>query len=302
MRIQAVINKKAGGALSGSAEKLAREAEAVFKAGGHETEVYIVEPRDIKAAFNKALAAAPDILVVGGGDGTIKSAATRLIGTSAALGILPLGTVNRLARDLNIPIEPGAALRALANGSFRHIDAADVNGHIFLCNSMLGLPTEISLRRRHLRGRPFWARTTGYFKLLRSILASRRHMELVIDGDEQMSRRVRVLSLAISNNVYKHEPSLTFAREALDHGKLGVYIPKPHSGLGLLWVLVRAALGFWSGDGRLDCLSASRLVIKTRRKRLRLCNDGEVQTLKAPLRYQIHPKALKVFVPAPQSR
>lgn len=302
MRIQAVINKKAGAALGYTAEKLARETEAAFKASGHETEVHVVEPKDIKAAFDKALTMMPDILVVGGGDGTIRSGASRVIGTGVALAILPLGTINRLARDLNIPVEPGEALRALASSAYRYIDAADVNGHIFLCNSMLGLPTEISLRRQHLRGRPFWTRTAGYFKLLRSILASRRHIELMIDGDKKMSRRVRVLSLAISNNVYKQEPSLTFAREALDHGKLGVYIPKPHSGLGLLWVLARAALGFWSGDNRLDCLSASNLVIKTRRKKLRLCNDGEVQTLRTPLRYQIRPKALKVFAPAPQCK
>ena len=302
MRIQAVINKKAGSAIGYAAEKLARETEAAFKASGHETEVHVVEPMDIKAAFGKALAASPDILLVGGGDGTIRSAASRVIGTGAALAILPLGTVNRLARDLNIPVEPGAALRALASGVYRYIDAADVNGQIFLCNSMLGLPTEISLRRQHLRGRPFWTRAAGYFKLLRSILASRKHIELVIDGDETTSRRVRVLSLAVSNNTYKRGPSLTFARQALDRGKLGVYIPKPHSGLGLLWVLARASLGFWSGDDRLDCLAARKLIIKTHRKRIRLCNDGEVQTLRTPLRYQIRPKALKVLAPAPQSK
>ncbi len=136
--------------------------------------------------------------------------------------------------------------------------------------------------------------------MLRTILSSRRHLELFIDGDERKSRRVRVVSLAVSNNVYRREPSLIFTREALDHGQLGVYIAKPHSGLGLLWVLARAALGFWSGDDRLDCLSARKVVIKTRKKRLRLSNDGEVETLKTPLYYQIHPKALRVFAPLAQ--
>jgi diacylglycerol kinase family enzyme len=133
--------------------------------------------------------------------------------------------------------------------------------------------------------------------LLRTILASRRHLELSIDGDEEKGRRVCVLSLAVSNNVYRKQPSLIFTREALDQGRLGVYIAKPHSGLGFLWVLVRAALGFWTGDDRLDSLSAKKVVIKTRKKRLRLSNDGEVEVLKAPLYYQIHPKALKVFAP-----
>jgi diacylglycerol kinase family enzyme len=297
MRVHAVINRKAGSALGYSAEQLASEAEADFEEAGHEIEVHVVDPEDIEAALDKAVAADPDILVAGGGDGTIRSAASRLLGSTIALGVLPLGTVNRLARDLNIPLEPRAAIRALASGGCREIDVAEVNGEIFLCNSMLGLPSEISQERQNLRGRPFWQRVRGYFKLLRTILASRRHLELSIDGDERKGRRVRVLSLAVSNNVYRKQPSLIFTREALDQGKLGVYIAKPHSGLGLLWVLARAALGFWTGDDRLDSLSARKVVIKTRKKRLRLSNDGEVETLKTPLYYQIHPKALKVFAP-----
>ena len=302
MRVHAVINRKAGSALGYSVQQLASEAEAAFKEAGHEMEVHVVEPEDIEAALDEAVAAAPDILVAGGGDGTIRCAASRLLGSEIALGILPLGTINRLARDLNIPIEPRAALRALASGGYREIDVAEVNGEIFLCNSMLGLPSEISQGRQNLRGRPFWPRIGGYLKLLRTILASRRHLELSIDGDEKKSRRVRVLSLAVSNNVYKQQPSLIFTREALDQGRLGVYMAKPHSGLGMLWVLARAALGFWSGDDRLDSLSARKVVIKTRKKRLRLSNDGEVETLKTPLYYQIHPKALKVFAPLTQGK
>jgi len=301
MRVQAVINRKAGSALGYSAEQLANEAEAAFEEAGHEIEVHVVEPEDIEAALDKAVAEDPDIVVAGGGDGTVRSAASRLLGSTIALGVLPLGTVNRLARDLNIPLEPRAALRALASGGYREIDVAEVNGEIFLCNSMLGLPSEISQERQKLRGRPFWPRLAGYFKLLRTILASRRHLELSIDGDEKKGRRVRVLSLAVSNNVYRREPSLIFTREALDQGRLGVYIAKPHSGLGFLWVLARAALGFWSGDDRFDSLSARKVVIKTRKKRLCLSNDGEVETLKAPLYYQIHPRALKVFAPLVQA-
>ncbi len=297
MRVHAVINRKAGSALGFSVEQLAREAEATFRAAGHQIAIDVVEPEDIEAALDKAVASAPDILVAGGGDGTIRSAASRLLGSGIALGIIPLGTVNRLAHDLRIPAEPRAASQALAEGGYREIDVAEVNGEIFLCNSMLGLPSEVSEERQNLRGQPLWPRIKGYFKLLRSILASRRHIELSIDDDERKRRRVRVLSLAVSNNVYRREPSLTFTREALDQGRLGVYIAKPHSGLGMLWVLARAAMGLWSGDDRLDCLSAKRVTIKTRKKRLRLSNDGEVETLKTPLHYQIRPKALKVFAP-----
>jgi diacylglycerol kinase family enzyme len=300
MRVHAVINSRAGSVFGIDANELAREARAAFSEAGHEIVIALVEPERIEATLDEAVAAGPDILLAGGGDGTVRSAASRLLGSKIALGILPLGTVNRLARDLGIPLEPRAALRALAHGGFREIDVAEVNGDIFLCNSMLGLPSQISEERQNLRGRPFFQRARGYFKLLRTILASSRRIELSLDGDTAKSRRVRVLSLAVSNNLYRREPALTFTRQALDGGKLGVYIAKTHSGLGLLWVLARAAMGLWTGDERLDSLAAKRVVISAKRKRLRLSNDGEVETLKTPLRYQIHPKALTVFAPLPQ--
>lgn len=298
MRVLAIINRGAGSASGHAAEDLGSIAEAEFREAGHEIAVRLVEPAAVEAALDEAVSEGPDILIAGGGDGTVRSAASRLIGSEIALGILPLGTVNRVAHDLRIPLEPRAALRALARGGFRAIDVAEVNGEIFLCNSMLGLPSEISKERQALRVRPLWERIKGYFKLLRTILASRRHLEVSINGDANRKLRARVISLAVSNNLYCREPTLVFTRQALDEGKLGVYIAKPHSGLGMLWILARAALGLWSGDDRLEILSAKRVTIGARKKRLRLSNDGEVKMFRTPLHYQIHPKALRVFAPA----
>jgi diacylglycerol kinase family enzyme len=301
MRVHAIINRGAGGAAGYAAEELAGIAEAAFREAGHQIAVSLVAPAGVEAAFDEAVSESPGILIAGGGDGTVRSAASRLLGSEIALGILPLGTVNRLARDLHIPLEPRAALRALAGGGIRPIDVAEVNGEIFLCNSMLGLPSQISEERQNLRVRPLRERIAGYFKLLKTIVSSRRHLEVSIDGDANRRLRARVISLAVSNNLYRREPSLVFTRRALDEGKLGIYIAKPHSGLGMMWILARAALGLWSGDDRLDILSARNVTIGARRKRLRLSNDGEVETLKTPLRYQIHPKALKVLAPTGRS-
>ncbi len=165
MRVHAVINRKAGSALGYSVEQLASEAEAAFEEAGHEMEVHVVEPEDIEAAMDNAVAANPDILVAGGGDGTIRSAASRLLGSTIALGILPLGTINRLAHDLNIPLEPRTAIRALPSGGYREIDVAEVNGEIFLCNSMLGLPSEISEERQNSQGAPFLAPCRRIFQV-----------------------------------------------------------------------------------------------------------------------------------------
>lgn len=297
MRVHAIINRGAGSASGSAPEDLASIAEFAFQEAGHDIAVNLVAPAGVEAALDKAVSEGPDILIAGGGDGTVRSAASRLLGSDIALGILPLGTVNRLARDLHIPLEPRAALRALASGGVRAIDVAEVNGEIFLCNSMLGLPSQISEERQNLKVRPLRERIVGYFKLLKTILASRKHLEVSINGDTNRTLRARVISLAVSNNLYCREPALVFRRRALDEGTLGIYIAKPRSGWGMMWVLARAALGLWSGDERLDILSARKVTIGVRKKWLRLSNDGEVETLKTPLRYQIHPKALRVLTP-----
>ena len=77
---------------------------------------------------------------------------------------------------------------------------------------------------------------------------------MTIDDDKE-TRRVRAFSVAISNNPYSEEPSLVLRRNALDTGKLVLYISKHRSGLQSMWVLLRAAFGQWSSDPNFGSVS-----------------------------------------------
>lgn len=82
-----------------------------------------------KTARKMAKAAADnneDLVIVAGGDGTIEDVASQLVGTKTALGILPIGTMNNLARSLGIPLELNDACALLGAGSTRQVDV----GHI----------------------------------------------------------------------------------------------------------------------------------------------------------------------------
>jgi diacylglycerol kinase family enzyme len=79
------------------------------------------------------------IIVAGGGDGTVNAVANELIGTSISLGVLPLGTLNHFARDLHIPLDLDDAALNLFTGRALPIDVGEVNGRIFLNNSSLGI-------------------------------------------------------------------------------------------------------------------------------------------------------------------
>jgi diacylglycerol kinase family enzyme len=123
--------------------------ESVFREGlktrDVEAEIYLVKGYEIAARIQAQIslaggaAGAPQTIVVGGGDSTLGCSASVLAGTDIVLGILPLGTLNHLAKDLGLPLDIDGALDVIAAGDERLIDLAEVNGRIFVNNSSIGV-------------------------------------------------------------------------------------------------------------------------------------------------------------------
>ena len=237
-----------------------------------------------------------------GGDGTVLSAADALLSdqgpTKAALGIIPLGTANLLARDLGIPLDPHRAVDALLHGGQRWIDVGSVNGHPFLCASMLGLPTHLAqvreAGRRHglLRIGPRLIRRGLW--LLRRYPYTRVRMELAHGVVE-----LRTRTMVIANNPLRAEAGLYPRRDRLDSGLLGIYGVRE----GPLHELPRLAAtllaGTWRDEPQVFVHQSARVRLQSdRRRRIRVLNDGEGLRLTTPLAYSIRPRALAVLVPA----
>jgi len=83
-------------------------------------------------------------IIAAGGDGTIRETAIPLIGKTAALGILPCGSGNGLARNLYIPLDFDAALAGLVSWEPRAIDAGLANGRPFFCAAGVGLDADVA--------------------------------------------------------------------------------------------------------------------------------------------------------------
>ncbi|KQQ23453.1 diacylglycerol kinase [Methylobacterium sp. Leaf123] len=238
-------------------------------------------------------------VAVAGGDGTLNCAAGMLAGSGVALGILPLGTMNLLAKDLGIPLDLDEAIAVLAAGRTRAVDVGRVNGHVFLINSVLGMPARMVRHREAFRGRRL-----GVPALLRLAVAMLRHLgpyprlSAVISADGRR-RRLRVRLLAVVNNDYAEGPGKILKRSQVDGGELTLYIARRLSP----WRLARLALGFglgrWRDEPGLERGAAARIVVSARRRALRVMNDGEVRLIAPPLRYRLMPRALTVIVPEP---
>jgi diacylglycerol kinase family enzyme len=294
MRIAVVINSAAGG-LIGRAETEAALA-ARLRESGLEPVLVPESAGKLPARLDAALALHPDALVVGGGDGTIAAAAARLADTGVPLGILPLGTMNLLARDLGLPEDLDAAARALAGAERLAIDVAEVNGAVFLVAAMIGLPTRLGRHRERARGRGGLSARIGLG--LAALRGALRHppMRLALALPGRAGVRVWTRALVVTCNPLDAERFP--ARRALDAGSLGVYVARD---FGAWWVVrfaLRLLLGRpWGEHPDLAATEAPRLTVLSPRRTLRVMLDGEAALLRPPLRFRIRRGALTVLAP-----
>src|ERR1700694_68446 len=122
-----IFNPKCGAVSKGKVSL--DEVTALLRVHGTQANIKIRTSGKVARKLAKeAVAAKEDLVIVAGGDSTIEDVASQLVGTTVTLGILPIGTMNNVARSLGIPLELKEACALLGAGSTRNIDV----GHILL--------------------------------------------------------------------------------------------------------------------------------------------------------------------------
>lgn len=301
IRIVALVTNAASGSLAERGLDPAAPAAALAAVGlAVRAEPDPTLPLDARL---RAAASLPgiDALVVAGGDGTLACAAQVLAGGDVALGILPAGTMNLLARDLGIPLALEAAAAVIADGRARAIDLGEVNGHVFAINSVLGMPARMARYREAERGRPSLAGLARFLAaLLRNLDPAPRITARLTRGGT--SERVRFHTFAAVVGDYREEVGEVLSRAEVDRGRFTLYLLARLSARRLLRLGLGFAAGAWRTLPDLDRLEATSFALHTRRRSLRVMNDGEVILLRTPLNYRIRPGALRVLVPADEAR
>jgi diacylglycerol kinase family enzyme len=251
---------------------------------------------EVSALARQAAAGNSSIVVAGGGDGTISAVAAALIGTDKILGVLPLGTLNHFAKDLEIPLDVEPAIETVIAGRVVAVDVGEVNGRFFLNNSSLGIYPKIvdwrDAQRKHGKGK--WP---AFFSAALAALQRYPVLRVQLSGNgQQLNRKTPVVF--IGNNQYEVQGLNLGARRCLNAGRLCLYVLHDAGHWGLFKLAVKALLGAASSEEPFDALSATEFRIETRRRRVRVALDGETATLETPLNYRIRAGALKVIVPA----
>jgi diacylglycerol kinase family enzyme len=287
-----IMNRGAGG----PDDPEARIAE-LFRAQGESPR--ILQPddqRDIASLAQEAGRTDEEIIVAAGGDGTVNAVAAELAGTNKVLGVLPVGTLNHFAKDLGIPLDLEAAVKTVLHGRAMSVDAGEVNGRIFINNSSLGIYPQIVSRREAQQNRLARGKWPAF--LWATVQAFHRFpfldLRVTFEG-QQITRKTAFLF--VGNNEYEIAGFRLGSRACLNGGKLGLYLSHGTGRLGLFRLALHALLGRvdQAKDFEVFCVAEAR--IETRKRRLLVACDGEVEWMETPLHYRIRPGALRVLVP-----
>lgn len=235
----------------------------------------------------------PVMIAAAGGDGTCNLVARVVINTPLKMGIIPAGSANGMARELNIPRDLRAAIDLLVTGQTKIIDLVLVNGrHISIHLSDVGLNAKIIKRFEEENIRGLW----GYARQLwRELLYVRHyHFEIITDGNR--THRTAI-SITIANASRFGTGAIINPAGRLDDGMFEVCIIRPFPFYYLFTLAVKFFRGTISNSKYISIISCRNAVIRCRKKLL-LQVDGEVIGKVKEVSAQALPSAIMVVVPS----
>ncbi len=250
---------------------------------------------DARHFAGRAAAAGHDVLIVAGGDGTLAEAASGMRAAPLPLLILPTGSANLLARELNIPLDVPRALALLAEGTLRPIDCGYVPEHdrILLTAAILGVGTRIFEDAvgtfKNVLGYP--AYVLAAFKNLRR--QERAHFQMTVDG--RVREEQGQMAVVANTNVGSLRPLHLGPSVRLDDGILDVIVFRHQNVMDLLSIIAGMVRNPDRPHPQL-AYDRARDVRITAQPQLPIGMDGETLP-DAALHVTVQPHALCVFVP-----
>lgn len=270
----------------------AEAAIEILERGGIQLQRETCARPESLADLIRRAAANVDLVILGGGDGTLSSAGPALIETGLPLGILPLGTANDLARTLGIPLELAAAAQVIVEGELRRIDLGEVNGKLFFNVASMGLSVQLTRELTHdMKQR--WGKLGYAVATARALSRMRPFSAEIRTGGEV--HHVRTLQIAVGNGRY-YGGGIAVEEEAeIDDGCLNLYSLE----FAHLWKLAlvypafrKGRHGMWKEVRAMRC---SEVEIRTRRPK-QINTDGELTTA-TPAHFRVLQRAVSVFAP-----
>lgn len=298
MRHTVIVNSRAGTVLEMGEDAFEARMVAAFEAHGCTARVKLVHPREVDDALALAIDDADAVPVIAGGDGTINGVLPILMTAERPVGILPLGTVNVLGRDLGLHGTLEYQIEALCNGAPVTMDLGRVNDRLFHSLSGMGFFSLMARQREYARRRfPFSRAVAFAVAATRSILFTHAiTVDLRIGGKQRVVEADAVL---VTINRFDGPD---WRRSDLAGGVFEVHILNA----GGLYSRCKAAFsvvsGTWRHSANLESFTGEEVTLTRRDKRRgHITFDGEVERMAGPLAYRLLPRAVRVIAARPET-
>ncbi len=293
-RILLIINP-----ISGTASKrgLKETIEKRIRAMGHSIDTALTQgPGDATLLARQAVADGYDAVLACGGDGTVNEVAKGLVGSGVALGILPNGSGNGLARHIDIPVDPIMALQAIKKGRIVDCDYCTVNDTPFFCTFGLGFDAAVSHRfaTSHRRGLLAYLKST-----LDEFIRFTPETYQITADDKTLS--IDAFLIACCNASQYGNNAFIAPTASITDGLLDITIVHSGNALSQAFVGVELLAGSIAKGGLIDTFRTSSLTI--RRPSAGIAHiDGEPVELDDTLEIKCHHGGLKIISPKKHSR
>jgi diacylglycerol kinase (ATP) len=293
-----VIRNPAAGAKKGIAQASISREELVALLERHGIDARVIETANETETRLEARSAVRDgveVVVAAGGDGTIGAVAEELLGSTSALGVLPLGSVMNIPRMLDLSTDLDEAAETLASGDVRCIDVGQANGQVFFEAASVGMNAAM-FREANRFERGDW------LSVLRTIWVALRYrparMQLELDGDRMV--RTRALMAVIANGPYTGL-GMTVAPDArIDDGCFDVRVFRGFSKFELLRHLAGIAFGRWRYAPHVSTFRAATARVTSAHPLPTRADSHDLGT--TPLEVRVHHAILRVVSAVPGSR
>lgn len=288
LKILFVINP-----VSGGKEKKDWEASirTFFKDKPHSIDFYLLTGNNDKVSIQHHIERLqPDRVVAVGGDGTVKMLAGLLKETQIVLGILPAGSANGMARELQIPLQPEAALQVIIDGSCNKLDLIKINEEeICFHLSDIGLNALLVKYFEGSKKRGMW----GYGKAIFKVLWRKPLMHAAIKTEAKEIRR-KAFMVVIANAKTYGTGAIINPDGKLNDGQFEIVVVRKLSLIELLKMLITHKPFH---EKRIEVLPAKNVEIRLKR-RAYFQVDGEYLGKTTSLHARVLPQILNVVLPA----
>lgn len=259
-------------------------AFAITEGPGHATEL-----------ARAALSDGCERIVAIGGDGTMNETAQALVGSPAALALVPIGSGNGLALHLGLPtrVRPALALAADAAARIITMDTGVANGHPFFNVMGLGFDAELSRRFNLLSRRGLAA----YLRVSVGAFFGHRGEPVEVSDGNGTREALQAFLVAISNSEQYGYHALLAPGARVDDGLLDLVAVRPPGIFGALALTSRLFFGTFDHSARVWHLRGARFTVRRAAPGI-IHTDGETHETGTPVEISVVPRSLRLVVPA----